>query len=123
MVTFNQVTFVGNVGSDVDMHTAGTGKNYTRFRLAVDSFSSKDNDTPPLWLSVVAWDKLAEQVEKVVRKGSLVLVSGRLAISTYTDKEQKERTSVDVIAHTVQALSLSNKKAESQVSDEEPEAA
>ena len=52
-----------------------------------------------------------------------MLVSGRLAISTYTDKEQKERTSVDVIAHTVQALSLAHKKTENQVADEEPEAA
>ncbi len=113
MISFNQVTFAGNVGKESEVHTTETGKTYTRFSLAVDSFAK---DEAPMWLTVTAWGKLAEQVSKLVKKGSLVLVSGRLAVRTYSDKEGKERTSVDVIAHTVEVLPRPE-KANSQVTE------
>src|SRR5438067_1143285 len=87
MISFNQVTFAGNVGRESELQQTDNGNTYARFSLAVDSSFTKDE--PPMWLTVTAWGKLAEQVSKLVKKGSLVLVSGRLAIRSYTDKESK----------------------------------
>src|SRR5437764_10195966 len=116
MVSFNQVTFAGNVGRESELQQTDNGNTYARFSLAVDSSFTKDE--PPMWLTVTAWGKLAEQVSKLVKKGSLVLVSGRLAVRSYSDKEGKERTSVDVTANTVEVLPRPE-KAHSQVSEEE----
>ena len=122
MVSFNQVIFAGNVGRESELRKTEEGTSVARFSLAVDTFSGKDEDKAPMWLTVVCWRQLAEQVSKIVKKGSLVLVSGRLSVRSYTDKEQKERTAVEVIASTVQVLPMPSAK-ESASHEELPEAA
>lgn len=120
MVSFNQVIFAGNVGREPELQTTDSGKQYARFSMAVDSFSAgKEEKDTPMWLNIVAWSQLAEQVSKVVKKGSLVLVSGRLAVRSYTGNDNKERTSVEVIANVVQVLPMPESKRSSQQLDED----
>ncbi len=57
-----------------------------------------------MWLNVVAWRKVATRVEKYVKKGSLVLVSGRLSIDTYTDRQNQKQTGVEIVALDVRFL-------------------
>ena len=124
MVSFNQCVFVGNVGPAPEVKKATDGSSYVRFRLAVETDFRKDSEEPPMWLTVVAWRNLAEQVGKVVTKGSLVLVSGRLAVRNYTDKENSERTSVEVTAQTVQVMPKGTRiKAEAEAQTEDDQAA
>lgn len=111
MIAFNQCVFVGNVGQEPETRTTTEGVSVARFRLAVETDFRKDSDEPPMWLTVVAWRKLADQVEKVVKKGSLVLVSGRLSVRAYTDKAETKRTAVEVIAQSVQVLPSKTKLA------------
>jgi len=103
-VSFNQCVFVGNAGQEPEIRTTTEGVNVARFRLAVETDFKKDSQEPPMWLTIVAWRNLAGQVEKVVKKGSLVLVSGRLSVRAYTDKAETKRTSVEVIAQSIQVL-------------------
>src|SRR5207248_10519656 len=56
----------------------------------------------PIWLRIVAFGKLAETVEKFVKKGSQVLVAGRLSVREYTTKDRKEKTVVEVIAQSIE---------------------
>jgi single stranded DNA-binding protein len=58
----------------------------------------------PLWLTIVAWRNLATQVEKYVKKGSQVLVSGRLSVDTYTDKDNRKQTGIEIVALDVRFL-------------------
>lgn len=77
MAGINHCVFVGRVGIDPQLNQTNEGVSYCRFRLAVDQGKEE-----PLWLLVVAWRNLATQVEKYVKKGSLVLVSERLSVNT-----------------------------------------
>ena len=108
MTSFNLVTFVGNVGADPQLRKTPADTSVTDFRLAVHAYTGKDQDGNPtdstMWLTIVCWKELAEQVSKIVRKGSLVLVSGNLAIREYTDKENVKRSNVEIVASTVVAL-------------------
>src|SRR5512135_887268 len=104
MIAFNQVTFIGNTGMDAELHTSQEGTSVTRFRLAVKTDFHKESKEPPMWLTVIAFGKLATQVSEVVKKGALVLVSGRLSVRPYTDKNNAEKQAVEVIANTVQVL-------------------
>jgi single-strand DNA-binding protein len=99
MSGFNHCTFVGYVGINPELKQTNEGVSFCRFRLAVDQ--GKDE---PMWLSVVAWRTLATQVERFVRKGSLVLISGRLSVDTYTDKQNQKQTGVEVVALDVRFL-------------------
>lgn len=100
MSSFNQVVFVGNVGRDPEERTVNGDVKVCNFSLAVDEGKDKE----PLWLTIVAWRKLAEQVTTYVKKGTPVLISGRLSVRKYTDKTGMERTAVEVIASDIRFL-------------------
>ena len=72
----------------------------SQFSLAADE--GKDKET--LWLSAIAWRRLAEQVKRYVHTGDLVLVEGKLSVRSYTDHESRERTAVEVIASDIRFL-------------------
>ena len=105
MKSFNHVVLVGNVGKEPVERTVTTEKHEAvkvcQFSLAVDAGKDKDNT---LWLSVVAWRKLAEQVKSYVHTGDLVLVEGKLSVRPYTDNDSRERTAVEVIASDIRFL-------------------
>ena len=94
--------------TDAELRKTPTAISVTDFRLAVDTYTGKDAEGNPtdtaMWLKVVCWRDLAEQVVKICKKGSLVLVSGKLAIREYTDTENIKHTKVEVVAATVLLL-------------------
>src|SRR5438046_2328334 len=108
MASFNVCTFTGRVGIDPEQHTSQEGTLVTRFRLAVDA--GRDKET--MWLTIVSFKKLAELVSEYVKKGALVLVSGRLSLRSYTDKQNVEKTVVEILANDVIFLSPKAKEQE-----------
>ncbi len=76
------------------------GKPVTKFSLAVD----QGKDQKPMWFNVVAWENLAEIVEKYALKGMQVFVQGKFVRRPYKDKSGVDRQSIDIVASTVQLL-------------------
>ena len=108
MASFNLCTFIGRVGTDPEERATQEGVPVSRFRLAIDA-PTKEKET--IWLTVVSFKKLAGLVGSYVKKGALVLVSGRLSISTYTDKANLEKTAVEILANDVIFLTPKAKEA------------
>jgi single-strand DNA-binding protein len=103
-MTFNQCTFIGNTGSASKLLTTGSGKAFAKFRLAVHGYA-KDEAQEPLWFTVLVWrEDLAKTTAEILKKGALVLVSGRLAERTYTDQENAVRRELELIADKVTLL-------------------
>jgi single-strand DNA-binding protein len=101
MATLNQCSFIGRLGNEPELKVTGEkGTPFTKFSLAVDQGKGED----PLWLNIVCWDKLAEQMEKLLYKGAQVYVQGRLKITSYKDKQQVKRQTVEIVATIVQLL-------------------
>ena len=98
MATLNQWFGIGRLGKDPDISIV-KNKLLAKFSLAVDQ---KDNQT--MWLNVSCWEKQAEIMKKYAHKGTPVFVQGKLQIRTYKDKQQVERTSVEINATNVQIL-------------------
>ena len=48
------------------------------------------------WFNCTVWGRDAETAVENLRKGSRAIVTGRFSANTYTDKEGKERTSLDI---------------------------
>ena len=116
---FNQAILVGRLGRDPDTKATTKGTSVSNFSIAVDSGFGDKRRTE--WFNIVAFGKLAEIVQKFLKKGSLVLVEGRIQIREYEYKGEKKK-STEIIANTVQFLDKVVKSAAegegSQVADE-----
>ena len=95
------VTATGRLGKDPETRHTKTGKSVTNFSLAITDRKA-DKNAPTLWLQVTAWEKLGEIVEKYLSKGREVLVSGRLQIREYEANRGEKKTSVEIVADTVE---------------------
>ena len=97
----NQVIITGNLGQDVTVRNTQTGKQVANFTLAVRRRGSNQQNPVVDWVRVSAWDKTAEFASKYLRKGSRVLVEGRLQVDNY-EKDGVKQSAVTVVANTIE---------------------
>jgi single-strand DNA-binding protein len=120
MKSFNQVMFVGHVGKEPVARVVKTEKKedvtVCHFSLAVDEGKEKET----LWLAITAWRTLADQVKSYVHKGDLLLVTGKLSVRTYNDKEHVQRTAVEVIATDIRFLQAKKETGAQHTAQPEP---
>jgi len=100
-----QVALRGRVGRDPETRSTRDGKMVCSFGLATaertKDASGQWQDGDPTWWQVTAWDRAAEDVAAVVRKGQTVVVLGRARMRTYQGRDGAERQSLDVVADHV----------------------
>lgn len=92
----NKVILLGNLTRDPEVRNTQSGKAYARLGIAVNRPFSKDKDAVDFF-NLMAWDKTAEFIGKYFKKGSRLLVEGRLQTSKYKDKQGNEVTSTDIV--------------------------
>lgn len=99
----NHITIMGRLTRDPELRRTGTGTAVASFALAVDrDFSGKDGGEKETdFIDCVAWRNTAEFVSKYFTKGRMAVVSGRLQIRSWTDKEGNKRKTAEVIADQV----------------------
>lgn len=100
----NNVNIAGKIAkADPVIRTSRDGKSkFATFTLAVGrDYKGADGKYPTDFLDVIAGGSRAEYVEKYVRKGDFIMVSGRLEQSTWTDQAGNKRSSVKVNASGV----------------------
>lgn len=102
----NKIILIGNLGKDPDMSYTTSGTAVTKFSLAVTrrfgKSASGERETD--WFNIVAWNQLAETCNNYLKKGQKVYVEGRLEQRKYTDKNNVERTAIDVIINEMEML-------------------
>lgn len=97
---FNKVILMGNLTRDVEVRTTASGQNVANFSLAVSrSWRGQDGQQQDQtsFINCVAWGKPGEIIAQYVKKGSPLLVSGRLDQRSYEDKDGNKRTAVEVV--------------------------
>ena len=73
---YQRIVLVGNATADVEKNFSQKGNAYSRFSVAVND----GKDGSATFFPIVAFDKVAEAAAKVVKKGQVVLVEGRVSI-------------------------------------------
>lgn len=102
----NRVDLVGYLTRDPDLRHTTSGTPVCQINLAVRRpFSSQNNSDNADFITVVAWDKQAENIGKYLTKGRLVSVEGRIQTRNYVDKDGKKVYVTEVVANNVQFLS------------------
>ena len=99
----NHITIMGRLVRDPEMRKTGSGISVANFTLAVDrDFSGKDGGEKETdFIDCVAWRNTADFISKYFSKGKMAVVSGRLQIRSWTDKDGNKRKSAEVQADNV----------------------
>lgn len=122
---YNRIIVVGRLTKDPEARYTPSGKLVSTFRVAsgriyADKNGEKKEET--LFINVVVWNdrrNIAENVNKYLTKGSLVLVEGRLRIRDYETSDGVSRRAVEIIADNVKFLSTKPRVDEESSSSEE----
>lgn len=94
----NSVRLIGNLGSNPEVRETGKSK-LAKFSLATNESYKNDKGewvTETQWHNIVAWGAQAERVSKYLKKGSEVLVEGKLTSRNYEDKDGVKRYVTEV---------------------------
>ena len=99
----NHITIMGRLTRDPELRRTGSGIAVASFTVAVDrDFGGRDGgERETDFIVCVAWRQTGEFVSKYFTKGSMIVVSGRLQIRNWNDKEGNKRRSAEVVADNV----------------------
>ena len=119
---YQTIIIVGNVGRDPEMRYTPSGQAVTSFSVATNrQYTSNNGETvkETIWFRVSAWGKTGEVCNQYLKKGSKVLVEGRLTADpatggprVWTAQDGSTRASFEVSAGTVRFLSSRGETAE-----------
>lgn len=105
----NNIKITGNAARECEVRYTQTGQCVASFTLAVSKPGKKQpdgtwKDSPPDWVPVVVWGKLAEQCGNTIGKGQRCFVDGRLQIRDYETNDGQKRRIAEVVASTVELI-------------------
>ncbi|MBO6088620.1 single-stranded DNA-binding protein [bacterium] len=101
----NTAVLVGRAGRDAEIRYFESGKVKASFSLAVSRWDSKTKSEITDWFNIDVWDKLAEFAGEYIKKGTQLVVDGRIAQNKWTDKATgNDRESFLVVANNIRLL-------------------
>jgi len=96
----NSITLIGFLGADAELTELPSGKKLARLRVATnESYKNKDNEwvTSTEWHNCVVWGGLAEAVAKQGKKGTEMVLRGKMSYRDYEDREGVKRRAAEVV--------------------------
>lgn len=105
-MSFNKVILVGNVGKDPEIRRFENNIKASFSLATSETYTPRGGEkvTQTEWHNIVAWRRLAELSENYIRKGSQILVEGKLRYRSYDDRDGNKRYIVEVEADVIQLL-------------------
>jgi single-strand DNA-binding protein len=101
-VNETNVTFIGNVATDIRSAHSRDGVPITSFRLASTTRRFERgmgwSDVDTIFVTVVCWRQLAEHAASSFSKGEPVIVTGRLRMRQWTGQDGRSGTAVELEA-------------------------
>jgi len=107
----NTIQLIGRLTADPECRALAEDKSVANMRLAVPR---RDRKAAPVYVDVVAFDRLAELCSEHLEKGRQVAISGRLEYSEWEAQDGSKRSKHEVVAGDVEFL------AKAKATDEEP---
>ena len=99
-MAINKVFIKGNISSEVELKQTQSGTSVCSFNVAVNRFT-RENEAKADFFTVVAWQQKAEFVSRYFKKGSGIVIVGRLENREWTDKQGNKRISTEIIAEEI----------------------
>ena len=99
----NHIIVMGRLTRDPELRHTQTGVAVASFSIACDrDFKDKaTGERTTDFIDIIAWRSAGEFVNKYFTKGRMAVVSGRLQVRDWTDKEGNKRRSAEIVAENV----------------------
>jgi single-strand DNA-binding protein len=117
MASFNKVILLGNITKDIELKQTTTGISVVTFSIAYNR-PGKSGEVD--YFDITAYRTTAELAAKYLKKGSPVLVCGRLKQNRYTDKQGNNRTSIIIEADEITFLASREDEAKPEAAPPNP---
>jgi len=107
-MSFNKIIIIGNLGRDPELRYTPQGDAVCNFSVAVnDKRRDKTGELQDTttWFRVTLWRRQAENASKYLTKGSPIYIEGRLKVEEWTDRDGKNRYTLEVQATDMQFIS------------------
>lgn len=115
MASLNKVLLVGNLTKDPELRFVPSGQAVANLRMATNrkyKAGSGEWKEEVTYVSVEVWGKSAEACGEYLKKGSPLLVEGRLKLKEWTAQDGQKRSLLEVVSERVQFLSAGPRSAD-----------
>ncbi|MBK7738358.1 MAG: single-stranded DNA-binding protein [Saprospiraceae bacterium] len=102
----NKVTLIGNLGKDPEIRALENGVNRANFTLATnENYKDRNGNWQKSteWHEIIMWRSMAERA-KILKKGMLVYVEGKLTHRKWVDKEGRDHYTTEITADVLKIL-------------------
>lgn len=103
----NKVMIIGRLGRDPELRYTPSGRAVTTFTVATTrswNTSNGERRSETEWFNVVAWGRLAEICNQLLRKGAQVYVEGRLHTRHWEDENGMHHQRTEIVANEMVVL-------------------
>jgi len=108
MLNLNRATILGNSTRDAELRTTPNGKSVASFAVATNrryKDAAGEIKDEVQFHEIVAWGKLAEISEQIVKKGGKIYVEGRIQTRNWEGQDGARREKTEIVAENIIALS------------------
>lgn len=98
----NKVILMGRLTKDPEISSSASGTTFARYSIAVDRKHKQEGEPDADFFNCTSFGKQAEFVDKYLKKGTKIIVSGRLQNNNYTNKEGKKVYEVRIMTEEVE---------------------
>jgi len=98
----NKIIIIGHLGKDPETRFTASGQKVTTFSVATNKRKGDQDETT--WFRVTVWGDRFDKMMQYFKKGSVIFVSGELALNKWTDASGQEKTSLEITADSLSFL-------------------
>jgi single-strand DNA-binding protein len=88
---------MGRICNDIELRRTGNGVAVASFTVAVERDFKSGGEKETDFIDCVAWKQTGEFIQKYFAKGRMIVVSGRLQIRNWNDKDGNKRKTAEVV--------------------------
>jgi single-strand DNA-binding protein len=104
----NSVCLVGNLAADPEVRSTPGGKKVAKMRLAVNDYwtnrQTGERNEKTHWISLNAWDRMADTCERFLTRGTKIAVRGSLDYQEWTNQDGNKRSKIEVRVREMEIL-------------------
>ncbi|MBI3233531.1 MAG: single-stranded DNA-binding protein [Bacteroidetes bacterium] len=106
----NRVILIGNLGKDPEVRNLEGGSKVVKFTLATNEQASRNGEKIKIteWHDIELWDKQADIAEKYLRKGSKVMIEGKIKTDSWKDQQGVDKQRKVIRGQNIELLDKSD---------------
>lgn len=120
----NKVMIIGRLGANPEIKYTNSGSAVASFSMALSEYwrdKQGEKQEKTEWVNVVAWDRLADQAQSYLQKGSVVYVEGKLQTRSWDDQQGQKKYKTEVVANQFRFLDSRSEKPQPSQAPQQPQ--